>query len=98
VPPLFRERLTVDITPGPADGRAIDPAPVRAHSARAFWLVPWPQLALLTLVAALLTAWLLTRRRRTRRMRAALAAAEQRGRDQASSAEKTPTLEKEGST
>ncbi|GAA3927271.1 WxL protein peptidoglycan domain-containing protein [Actinoplanes auranticolor] len=97
VPPLFRERLTVDITPGPADGRSIDPAPVRALATRTFWLVPWPQLALLTLVAALLAAWLLTRRRRTRRMQAALSAAEQRGRDQASSAEKNPILEKEGS-
>ena len=97
VPPLFRERLAVDIMPAPVDGRAIDPAPVRALSTRSFWLVPWPQLALLMLVAALLTAWLLTRRRRTRRMRAVLAAAEQRGREQVSSAEKNSTLEKEGS-
>ena len=85
VPPLFRERLTLDLLPAPADGRAIDPPPVRASSAHTLWLVPWPQLALLALAAALILAWLTARRRRARRMRAALAAAEQRGREQAAS-------------
>jgi hypothetical protein len=83
VPPLFHERLTVDILPATADGRAIDPAPARALTTHALWLTPWPQLAALACIALLAAAGLLTRRRRARRMRAALAAAEQRGRDQA---------------
>ncbi|MEV0903145.1 DUF916 domain-containing protein, partial [Actinoplanes sp. NPDC049802] len=91
VPPLFREQLTLDILPAPADGRAIDPAPVRAIFRHVLWLVPWPQLILIALAAALLTAWLFARRRRTRRLRAALAAAERRGREQA-----TANLGKEG--
>ncbi|MEU8244451.1 DUF916 domain-containing protein [Actinoplanes missouriensis] len=84
VPALFRENLTIDVLPAPADGRPIDPPPVRASSEHALWLVPWPQLAFLALAAALVLAWLATRRRRGRRLRAALAAAEQRGREQAS--------------
>jgi hypothetical protein len=91
VPPLFRERLTLDVLPAPADGRTIDPAPVRAISQHTLWLMPWPHLILLALAAALLAAWLSARRRRNRRMRAALAAAEKRGREQAAA-----TLEKEG--
>ncbi|GIE82009.1 hypothetical protein Aph02nite_79590 [Actinoplanes philippinensis] len=91
VPPLFRERLTLGILPAPADGRAIDPAPVRALSEHALWLMPWPRLVLTALAAALPAAWLFTRRRRNRRMRAALAAAEKRGREQAAA-----NLEKEG--
>ncbi|WP_203737223.1 WxL protein peptidoglycan domain-containing protein [Actinoplanes italicus] len=85
VPPLFRERVTVEIHPEPADGRAVDPAPVRASSVHTVWLIPWPQLALLLVVALLAAVWLFARRRRGRRMRAALAAAEQRGREQAGS-------------
>jgi hypothetical protein len=91
VPPLFRERLTLDILPVPADGRAIDPPPVRAVARYALWLMPWPQLALIALGTALLVTWLFARRRRNRRMRAALTAAEKRGREQANA-----TLEKEG--
>lgn len=91
VPPLFRENLTVDIRPAPADGRAIDPAPVRVISQHTVWLVPWPQLAVVALVVLLVLAGLFTRRRRHRRMQAALAAAEQRGREQAGA-----VLEKEG--
>ncbi|MEU4619569.1 DUF916 domain-containing protein [Actinoplanes sp. NPDC023801] len=91
VPPLFQERLTLEIRPAPADGRTVDPAPVRAASQHVLWLMPWPQLALIALATALLVAWLYARRRRNRRMRAALAAAEKRGREQA-----TATLEKEG--
>ncbi|MEV0902805.1 DUF916 domain-containing protein [Actinoplanes sp. NPDC049802] len=87
VPPLFREQLTLDILPAPADGRTIDPAPVRAVSQHTLWLMPWPQLALIALAAALLAA----RRRHHRRMQAALAAAEKRGREQANA-----NLEKEG--
>ena len=91
VPPLFRESLTLDILPAPADGRPIDPTPARAVSEHRLWLMPWPHLALLALAVALLLAWLFARRRRHRRLEAALAAAEQRGRDQAS-----VTLQKEG--
>ncbi|GIF42264.1 WxL protein peptidoglycan domain-containing protein [Actinoplanes xinjiangensis] len=91
VPPLFREQLTLDILPAPADGRTIDPAPARAVLEHTLWLVPWPQLALIALTAALLVTGLSARRRRKARMRAALAAAEKRGREQA-----TATLEKEG--
>ncbi|GAA1643886.1 WxL protein peptidoglycan domain-containing protein [Actinoplanes couchii] len=85
VPPLFHESLTIEIRPATADGREISPLPVRAVTRHSLWLVPWPQLAILALLAALAVAWLLARRRRARRMTAALAAAEQRGRDQAAS-------------
>ncbi|WP_229072011.1 WxL protein peptidoglycan domain-containing protein [Actinoplanes sp. DH11] len=93
VPPLFRERLTAGILPVPADGRAIDPAPGRATSQHTLWLMPWPQLIIVAAAAALLLAWLFARRRRRHRVRAALVAAEQRGREQASA-----TLEKEGTS
>ncbi|MEU4563435.1 DUF916 domain-containing protein [Actinoplanes sp. NPDC023936] len=93
VPPLVRESLTVDIMPAPADGRPIDPAPARAASQHAFWLMPWPQLIIVAAAAALLLAWLFARRRRNHRVQAALAAAERRGREQASA-----TLEKEGTS
>ena len=108
VPPLVRERLSVEVMPTPADGRAIDPPPTRAVIEDTVWLVPWPQLALLALLAALAIAGLLIRRRRKRRMQAALAAAEQRGREQATSSsqqgpprtegsQQDPSLEKEES-
>ncbi|BCJ50399.1 hypothetical protein Asp14428_18740 [Actinoplanes sp. NBRC 14428] len=95
--PLFRERLSLDPGPAPADGRAIDPAPGRAVSEHTVWLVPWPQLTLLAFMTALFLAALLRRRRRRRRMVAAIAAAEQRGRDQANSSQQSPSLHKEGS-
>ncbi|GAA4964463.1 WxL protein peptidoglycan domain-containing protein [Actinoplanes utahensis] len=91
VPPLFHESLTLDILPAPADGRTIDPTPARAVSDHTLWLMPWPHLALITLAVALLLAWLFARRRRRSRLQAALAAAEQRGREQANA-----TLQKEG--
>ncbi|XVU28784.1 WxL protein peptidoglycan domain-containing protein [Actinoplanes sp. CA-054009] len=73
VPPLFRDQIVLS-TPD-------------AQSRHTLWLIPWPQLALLALTAALLSGWLLTRRRRRTRIAAAtaaaIAAAEQRGRDQA---------------
>jgi hypothetical protein len=90
-PPLFHERLTVAVIPSTADGRAIDPAPVRAATTLTVWLTPWPQLTLLASIALLITTWLLTRRRRAHRMRAALAAAEQRGRTEARHSRTEPT-------
>lgn len=83
VPPLFHTRLTLTVQPATADGRPVDPAPPRAESRHSVWLIPWAQLGLLALAAALVGAWLTGRRRRRHRMRAALAAAEQRGREQA---------------
>lgn len=91
VPPLFRERLTLAVRPAPADGRAIDPAPVPVVAHHGIWLVPWPQLAVLALLALALLGWRLRHRRRDRRMAAALAAAEQRGRDAAAQDRKEPS-------
>ncbi|MEU8663030.1 WxL protein peptidoglycan domain-containing protein [Actinoplanes philippinensis] len=90
VPPLFREHLIVDVQPATADGRAIDPAPVRALSEHTVRLTPWPQLALAALAIVLVLGLLLARRRSRRRMRAALAAAEQRGRAEAALATGQP--------
>ncbi|MEV6299498.1 DUF916 domain-containing protein [Actinoplanes sp. NPDC051861] len=67
VPPLFRQRVTLTVTAGS----------VRAESHHTLWLIPWPQLALLALVAAAVAL----RRHRRRRLTAALAAAERRGHD-----------------
>ncbi|MCO8277793.1 DUF916 domain-containing protein [Actinoplanes sp. TRM 88003] len=75
VPPLFREQLTLSVHPNGADGRT--------ESHHSLWLLPWPQLALLALAAVLVSAGIASRRRRRQRMQAALAAAEQRGREQA---------------
>ncbi|XVV15929.1 WxL protein peptidoglycan domain-containing protein [Actinoplanes sp. CA-131856] len=70
VPPLFRDQILLS-TP-------------ETQSRHTLWLIPWPQVALLAVAAALLSVWLFTRRRRRSRIAAAIAAAEQRGRDQAS--------------
>ncbi|MFF5076462.1 WxL protein peptidoglycan domain-containing protein [Actinoplanes sp. NPDC000266] len=70
VPPLFRDQILLST----ADAR----------SRHTLWLIPWPQLALLALAGTLLSGWLFTRRRRRARIAAAIAAAEQRGRDQIS--------------
>ncbi|MEU4154981.1 DUF916 domain-containing protein [Actinoplanes sp. NPDC026670] len=80
VPPLFRERLTATVTPATADGRPIDPAPLPATAGQTVWLIPWSQLALLTLAAALTAAGALARRRSRRRLAEAITAAEARGR------------------
>ncbi|BEL08462.1 hypothetical protein Q0Z83_066530 [Actinoplanes sichuanensis] len=82
VPPLMRAKLTVTVIPAAADGRPIDPAPLPATVDESRWLIPWPQLALLALVAALVTAGLLIRRRARRRFQKAITAAEARGRRQ----------------
>ncbi|WP_430781519.1 WxL protein peptidoglycan domain-containing protein [Actinoplanes sp. G11-F43] len=91
VPPLFHEYVISEIMPAPADGRPIDPAPARITDTRTLWLIPWSQLAVLGLVIALTAAWLFARRRRRTRMGAALAAAEQRGREQATSSDSKGT-------
>ncbi|GAA2853607.1 hypothetical protein Acy02nite_50260 [Actinoplanes cyaneus] len=91
VPPLLREQLAVSVLPAAAGGRAIDPAPARAESQHTVWLIPWSQLGLLALVTAIVVGRLLARRRRRRALREAVAAAEQRGREQAISAEEGPS-------
>jgi hypothetical protein len=87
VPPLFRAHLAISVQPATVDGRTLDPAPVRAQSERTVRLIPWPQLALLALAAALVTGWMLRRRRHKRRLAEAVAAAEERGRAQARTAD-----------
>ncbi|GAA0463121.1 hypothetical protein Ade02nite_29820 [Paractinoplanes deccanensis] len=89
VPPLFRSQVTLAASPSTGAAR------------RTVWLVPWPQLALLALAAALVAGRLLNRRRRRIRLAAAIAEAEQRGRDQAAAPDRRGSdhvLDKEGSS
>lgn len=94
VAPLFRSWVTLSALPAPADGRPIDPAPVRVSATHAVWLVPWAQLGLLLVVGLLIAGGVLTRRRRKRRLAAAVAAAvvaaEERGRASASTPAPAP--------
>ncbi|MGA4687238.1 WxL protein peptidoglycan domain-containing protein [Micromonospora sp. AB353] len=86
VPPLFRLTANVTVTPVAVGDQVLDPPP-RASTARAaVWAVPWPQLALLALLA--LTGWALiaTRRRRAAQHARAVAAAREEGRAEASRA------------
>jgi hypothetical protein len=80
--PLGRVTVEATVEPRTVDGQVVDPAPGVAVARTSIWLIPWPQVALLALLAVLAVAGLKLRRRNRRRLDAALAAAEQRGREQ----------------
>lgn len=80
--PLGRVTVETVVRPRAVDGQAVDPAPVVAVARTSIWLIPWPQLIVLGLAALLVAGGSGIRRRGRRRLRAALAAAEQRGREQ----------------
>ncbi len=83
VPPLFRLTATGTVTPAAVGEQALDPPPVADVARVSVWALPWPQLALVTLLA--LVGWTLVaaRRRRARQLARALAAAREEGRRQA---------------
>ncbi|MEU1812662.1 WxL protein peptidoglycan domain-containing protein [Micromonospora aurantiaca (nom. illeg.)] len=83
VPPLFRLTADATVTPVAVGDQVLDPRP-RASTARAaVWAVPWPQLALLALLALAGWALIATRRRRAARHARAVAAAREEGRAEA---------------
>ncbi|NLU79250.1 DUF916 domain-containing protein [Micromonospora sp. HNM0581] len=83
VPPLFR--LTADATVRPAamDDQVLDPPPQAGSAQAALWAVPWPQLAVLALLAFAVWALVASRRRRAAQLARAVAAARAEGRTQA---------------
>ncbi|MBU8861545.1 MULTISPECIES: DUF916 domain-containing protein [unclassified Micromonospora] len=86
VPPLFRLTADATVTPVAVGDQVLDPPP-RASTARtAVWAVPWPQLALLALLALAGWALIATRRRRAAQHARAVAAAREEGRAEAGQA------------
>ncbi|MFV2112953.1 WxL protein peptidoglycan domain-containing protein [Micromonospora sp. LOL_025] len=84
VPPLFRLTGSASITPAAVGDQVLDPPP-RGDTAQAtVWAVPWPQLALLALLALAVWALVAARRRRARQVARAVAAAREEGRSEAS--------------
>ena len=79
--PLGRVTVETAVRPRAVDGQVVDPAPAVAVARTSIWLIPWPQLIALGLAALLVAGWSGLRRRNRRRLHAALAAAEQRGRE-----------------
>ncbi|WP_232534176.1 hypothetical protein [Plantactinospora sp. KBS50] len=79
--PLLRAWTTVEANPAAVDGDAVG-LPAGGTWRTASWLVPWPQVVLLLVLAALVAGWLAGRRRR-RRPAAAPRDAGRRGRDRA---------------
>ncbi len=73
-------RTTVDVTPAPLGGAQAG-ADLRATSAAVTtWVLPWPQLAVLVLLAGLLVGWRAVRRGRRRRLALLLERAREEGR------------------
>ncbi|MCZ7418674.1 MULTISPECIES: DUF916 domain-containing protein [unclassified Micromonospora] len=86
VAPLFRLTADATVTLAAVGDQVLDPPP-RADPAQAVvWAVPWPQLALLALLALAGWALVATRRRRAAQLARAVAAAREEGRAQASRA------------
>ncbi|MFC8848012.1 MULTISPECIES: WxL protein peptidoglycan domain-containing protein [unclassified Micromonospora] len=83
VPPLFRLTTIAGVTPAAVGEQVLDPPPQGDTAQVVVWAVPWPQLALLALLA--LAGWALVgaRRRRARQLARAVAAAREEGRAQA---------------
>ncbi|MCX4471370.1 DUF916 domain-containing protein [Micromonospora sp. NBC_01655] len=84
VPPLFRLTATAAVTPAAVGDQVLDPPPAVDTARVALWAVPWPQLALITLIALAGWALVAARRRRARQLARALAAAREQGRTEAS--------------
>lgn len=89
--PLGRVTVETAVHPQTVDGETVDPSPQTVVARASMWLIPWPQLVVIALVALLITGLILRRRRNRRRLREAVAAAERRGREEA----RTPTITEE---
>lgn len=87
--PLVRVTVETVVRPQTVDGQVVDPAPAVAVARTSIWLIPWPQLTVLGLAGLLAAGGWGIRRRGRRRLHAALAAAEQRGREQGRSTSDT---------
>ncbi|XTZ15803.1 WxL protein peptidoglycan domain-containing protein [Micromonospora echinospora] len=83
VPPLFRLTATATVTPAAVGEQALGPPPAAEAARATVWALPWPQLALVTLLALVGWALIAVRRRRARQLARALAAAREEGRRQA---------------
>ncbi|MGN9779678.1 WxL protein peptidoglycan domain-containing protein [Micromonospora sp. H33] len=84
VPPLFRLIASAAVTPAAVGDQVLDPPPQGDTAQVTVWAVPWPQLALLALLALAVWALVAARRRRARQVARAVAAAREEGRTEAS--------------
>ncbi|MEU6207805.1 DUF916 domain-containing protein [Micromonospora musae] len=82
--PLFRLTANATVTPSAVGDQVLDPRPRAGTAAATVWAVPWPQLALLALLALVGWALIAARRRRAAQLARAVAAAREEGRAQAS--------------
>ncbi|MDG4795618.1 DUF916 domain-containing protein [Micromonospora sp. WMMD1082] len=83
VPPLFRLTANATVTPAAVGDQILDPPPRGEPAQATVWAVPWPQLALLILLALVGWALIAARRRRAAQLARAVAAAREEGRAQA---------------
>ncbi|RLK23855.1 uncharacterized protein DUF916 [Micromonospora sp. M71_S20] len=83
VPPLFRLTGSASITPAAVGDQVLDPPPRGDTVQATVWAMPWPQLALLALLALAVWALVAARRRRVRQVARAVAAAREQGRTEA---------------
>ncbi|MDM4721210.1 DUF916 domain-containing protein [Micromonospora sp. WMMA1363] len=86
VPPLFRLTANATVTPAAVGDQVLDPPPPAGTARAAVWAMPWPQLAVLALLALAGWALIAARRRRAAQLARAVAAAREEGRAQASRA------------
>ncbi|RKN38647.1 WxL protein peptidoglycan domain-containing protein [Micromonospora endolithica] len=84
VPPLFRLTASGAVTPAAVGDQVLDPPPGVDTARASVWAVPWPQLALLALLALAVWALIAARRRRARQIARAVATAREQGRMEAS--------------
>ncbi|NJP35579.1 WxL protein peptidoglycan domain-containing protein [Micromonospora thermarum] len=84
VPPLFRLTASAAVTPAAVGDQVLDPPPQGDTAQVTVWAVPWPQLALLVLLALAVWVLIVARRRRARQIAQAVAAAREQGRTEAS--------------
>ncbi|MBO4161350.1 WxL protein peptidoglycan domain-containing protein [Micromonospora antibiotica] len=83
VPPLFRLTVSAAVTPAAVGDQVLDPQPQDDTARATVWMVPWPQLVLLVLLALVGWASIAARRRRARQLTRAVAAAREQGRSEA---------------
>ncbi|MFI6066686.1 WxL protein peptidoglycan domain-containing protein [Micromonospora sp. NPDC051227] len=84
VPPLFRLTVSAAVIPTAVGDQVLDPQPAVDTARVPVWAVPWPQTALLVLLAVVGWALIAARRRRARQIVRAVAAAREEGRAEAS--------------
>ncbi|RKN22091.1 DUF916 domain-containing protein [Micromonospora musae] len=81
--PLIRLTASATVTPAAVGDQVLDPPPRAGAAEATVWAVPWPQLALLALLALAGWALIVARRRRAAQLAQAVAAAREEGRAQA---------------